>query len=255
MPVFLWEGRNTLGKRITGEIEAKNVQVVFNTLKAQNIIPNASAIREKNKGLDIEIKIPGFGPKVTPKDIVIFTRQFATMIDSGLPLIQALEILGKQHDNKAFRKLLAGIKETVETGGTLSEGMAKFPQQFDDLYVNMVTAGESGGILDIILERLAVQLEKTMKLKREVKTAMIYPCVVVSAAVIVTSVLLIWVIPTFAEIFQDAGAALLQHLQADEGRERDGIHIDPRIYHHIRVRRHAGKGQRPAALPLADRLR
>ncbi len=208
MPVFLWEGKNTVGKRMNGELEAKNIQAVFNALKSQNIIPNAGRIREKNKGLDFELKIPGMGPKVNPKDIVIFTRQFATMIDSGLPLIQALDILGKQHDNKAFRKMLTGIKETVETGGTLSDGLAKFPKQFDELYVNMVTAGESGGILDIILERLAVQLEKTMKLKRELKTAMIYPCVVVSAAVIVTAVLLIFVIPTFADIFKDAGAAL-----------------------------------------------
>ncbi|MBX7138785.1 MAG: type II secretion system F family protein [Oligoflexia bacterium] len=208
MPVFAWEGTNPTGKKVTGEMEAKNAQMVFNALKAQRIVPNAGRIREKGKGLEMELKLPGFGQKVTEKDVVIFTRQFATMIDSGLPLVQALDILAKQHENKAFRDVLAGIKETVETGGTLAEGLAKFPKAFDDLYVNMVTAGESGGILDVILERLSMQLEKTMKLKREVKTAMIYPCVVIAAAVIVTSVLLIFVIPTFAELFQDFGSAL-----------------------------------------------
>lgn len=208
MPVYAWEGRDSKGKKITGELEAKSVQAVFNILKAKRIVPNANKIKEKGKGLDMEIKIPGMGPKVIGKDVVIFTRQFATMIDSGLPLVQALDILGKQHTNKAFKEVLFGVKEVVETGGTLAEGMARQPKAFDDLYVNMVTAGENGGILDIILERLAIQMEKSMKLKREVKTAMIYPSVVVAAAVIVTAVLLIFVIPTFAELFEDFGAAL-----------------------------------------------
>ncbi|RMG41205.1 MAG: type II secretion system F family protein [Candidatus Dadabacteria bacterium] len=208
MPVYVWEGKNAAGKKVSGELEAKSVQAVFNALKAQRIIPNAKKIREKGKGLDMEINIPGMGPKVKPKDVVIFTRQFATMIDAGLPLVQALDILSKQAENKAFRDVLKGVKETVETGGTLADGLAKFPKVFDDLFVNMITAGENGGILDVILERLAVQMEKTMKLKREVKTAMIYPAVVVSAAVIVTAVLLIFVIPTFAELFSDFGAAL-----------------------------------------------
>ncbi|MCB0354307.1 MAG: type II secretion system F family protein [Bdellovibrionales bacterium] len=208
MPVFVWEGKNAQGKKVNGEIEAKNIQAVFNALKRQRIVPNASKIREKGQGLEMEIKIPGMGPKVVQKDVVIFTRQFATMIDSGLPIVQALEILAKACENKAFKEVLVGVKESVETGGTLAEGMKKFPVAFDDLFVNMVTAGENGGILDIILERLAVQIEKAMKLKREVKTAMIYPAVVVSAAVIVTSVLLIFVIPTFAELFSDFGASL-----------------------------------------------
>lgn len=208
MPTFLWEGKNAAGKKVSGEVEARNVQAVFNMLKAQRIVPVTNRIREKGKGLEMEIKIPGMKQKVTGKDVVIFTRQFATMIDSGLPLVQSLEILSRQHENKAFRKVLTSVKETVETGGTLSEGMAKHPEVFDDLYVNMVTAGESGGILDIILERLAIQLEKTMKLKREVKTAMIYPSVVIGAAIIVTAVLLIFVIPTFAELFADFGSAL-----------------------------------------------
>jgi type IV pilus assembly protein PilC len=130
------------------------------------------------------------------------------MIDSGLPLVQALDILSRQAENKAFKKVLLGVKETVETGGTLGDGMARFPEAFDDLFVNMIRAGESGGILDIILERLSIHMEKAMKLKREIKTAMIYPGVVVSAAVIVTAVLLIFVIPTFADLFQDFGSSL-----------------------------------------------
>lgn len=208
MPVFVWEGKNAAGKKVNGEIDAKDMQAVFNMLKSQRITPNASKIREKGKGLEMEIKVPGFGPKVRSKDVVIFTRQFATMIDAGLPLVQALEILGRQHENKAFKKMLLAVKESVETGGTLADALSKHPKAFDDLYVNMVAAGENGGILDVILERLSVHMEKAMKLKREVKTAMIYPAVVISAAIIVTAVLLIFVIPTFAELFADFGSAL-----------------------------------------------
>ena len=208
MTLFVWEGTNAQGKKVNGEVDARNTQAVFNYLRGQRIVPNSKTIREKGKGLEMEIKIPGFGPKTKPKDVVIFTRQFATMIDAGLPLVQALEALAKHHDNKAFKKVLLSVKETVETGGTFAEGLGKHPKEFDDLYVNMVEAGENGGILDVILERLSVHMEKAMKLKREVKTAMIYPAVVVSAAMIVTSVLLLFVIPTFAELFADFGSAL-----------------------------------------------
>lgn len=208
MPVYLWEGTNSKGKKVSGEIAAKTTQAAFNLLKAQGVTPQASRFREKGKGLEMEIKIPGMGPKVRSKDIVLFTRQFATMIDAGLPIVQALDIISKQNDNKAFKVVMKSVKETVETGGTLAEGLAKHPKVFDSLFVNMIAAGENGGILDIILERLAIHLEKSMKLKREVKTAMIYPAVVVSAAVIVTAVLLIFVIPTFAELFEDFGAGL-----------------------------------------------
>lgn len=208
MAVFLWEGSTAQGKKVNGEMEARDVQAVFNTLKAQRITARSSKIRQKGKGLEMELKIPGLGAKVKSKDVVIFTRQLATMIDAGLPLVQAFDILAKQHENPAFRKVLSGVKESIETGGTLAEGMAKFPKAFDDLYVNMITAGENGGILDIILERLAVHQEKAMKLKREIKTAMIYPSVVIGAACIVTTVLLVFVIPTFAELFSDFGSAL-----------------------------------------------
>jgi type IV pilus assembly protein PilC len=208
MPVYVWEGKNPAGKKVNGEVEARDIQAVFNMLKAQRVTPTANKIREKGKGLEMEIKIPGFGPKLKSKDTVIFTRQFATMIDAGLPIVQAIEILGRQHENKAFKKVLLAVKDSVETGGTLADALAKHPKAFDDLYTNMVAAGENGGILDVILERLSVHMEKAMKLKREIKTAMIYPSVVISAAIIVTAVLLIFVIPTFAELFMDFGSAL-----------------------------------------------
>ena len=208
MAIYVWEGTNAAGKRVMGEIEARDVQSVFNILKQQRIVPNAKKIREKGKGLEMEIKIPGMGPKVKSKDVVVFCRMLTVMIESGLPIVQALDILARQSDNKAFKKVLQGVKENVETGGTLAEGLGRYPKVYDDLFVNMVVAGESGGILDIVLARLSEQLEKAMKLKREVKTAMIYPSVVVSAAVIVTAVLLIFVIPTFADLFKDFGAAL-----------------------------------------------
>lgn len=208
MATFVWEGKNSSGKVVKGQMEAKDIQAVFNALKSQRITPNAKKIKAKGQGLEMEIKIPGFGPKVKPRDIVIFTRQFATMIDAGLPIVQALDILARQNENKAFKAVLIGVKESVETGATLADGLGRFPKAFDSLYVNMIAAGENGGILDVILDRLSHHMEKAMKLKREVKTAMIYPAVVVSAAAIVTSVLLIFVIPTFAELFSDFGSSL-----------------------------------------------
>jgi type IV pilus assembly protein PilC len=208
MAIYVWEGTAGNGKPLKGEMEAATAQQVYQMLRAQRINPNVKKIKEKGKGLDKEIKIPGFGHKVKVKDVVIFTRQFATMIDAGLPIVQGLDALGKQHENPAMKKCLLTIKEEVQTGGTLGEAMKKHPKVFDELYVNMVAAGESGGILDIILERLAHYLEKMDKLRRQIKTAMIYPGVVVLAAMIVTSILLIFVIPTFAELFGDFGAAL-----------------------------------------------
>lgn len=208
MTTFIWEGKSSTGKIVKGQMEARDIQAVFNALKAQRITPNAKKIKAKGGGLEMEIKIPGFGPKVRPRDIVIFTRQFATMIDAGLPIVQALDILSRQNENKAFKAVLTGVKESVETGATLADGLARFPKAFDPLYVNMIAAGENGGILDVILERLSLHMEKAMKLKREVKTAMIYPSVVVAAAGIVTSVLLIFVIPTFADLFSDFGSSL-----------------------------------------------
>ena len=208
MTVFQWEGTNTAGKKVTGEMDARDVQAVFNALRNQRINPIAKTIKEKGKGMAMELKIPGFGPKVRGRDVVLFTRQFATMIDAGLPIVQGLDILAKQGDNQAFKKVIGLVKDSVETGGTLADGMGRSPKVFDDLYRNMIAAGEAGGILDIILERLAVHSEKAMKLQREIKTAMIYPAVVISAAIVVTLVLLLFVIPTFAEMFADFGQAL-----------------------------------------------
>ncbi len=208
MPVYTWEGKNSKGQRVKGQMEAASPQQVFNALRGQRINPNIKRIRVKGTGLQKEIKIPGFGPKAKIKDVVVFTRQFATMIDAGLPLVQGLDVLGRQHQNPAMRRCLTDVREQVEAGTTLAEGLARHPRVFDDLFVNMVAAGETGGILDIILERLAAYLEKMDQLRRQVKTAMIYPAVVVAAAVIVTAILLIFVIPTFADMFADFGAAL-----------------------------------------------
>jgi len=208
MPVYSWEGTGSDGRKMKGSMEASDVQAVFNALRSQRIAPNMKRIREKDKGMNMEIHIPGFGPKVKSKDLVVFTRQFSTMIDAGLPIVQGLDVLGRQHENPAMKKTLLAITDTVQSGGTLSEAMGKHPRVFDDLFVNMVAAGETGGILDIILERLAAYLEKMSSLKRQVMTAMIYPSVVLGAAVIVTSILLIFVIPTFAEMFASFGAAL-----------------------------------------------
>jgi type IV pilus assembly protein PilC len=208
MPVFVYEGRDITGQRITGEVDARDIQTVFNILKGKRIIASPDKVREKNSGLNREIKIPGMGPRIAGKEVVIFTRQFATMIDSGLPIVQALEVLAKQHQNKAFKKVLKGVKETVETGGTLSQGMRKYPKAFDDLYVNMIAAGESGGILDSILDRLSLYMEKSLKLKREIKTAMIYPAIVFTVAMIVSAILLVFVIPTFKDLYSGSGLEL-----------------------------------------------
>lgn len=208
MPVFVWEGKTADGKKVKGEMQAATQQVVFNALRNQKITPSVKRIKEKGGGIHMEIKIPGFGPKAKMRDVVIFTRQFATMIDAGLPLVQGLGVLGQGTENIAMRQCLKAVKEKVEEGSTLAEAMADHPLIFDELFVNMVAAGESGGILDIILERLAIHLEKADALRREIKTAMIYPGVVVGAAAIVTTILMLFVIPTFADMFKDFGAAL-----------------------------------------------
>lgn len=210
MAKFLYEGTDASGKKVSGELEAKDKVAVFNQLRAKKITPVASKIRPKGTGMnaEININIPGLGAKVKGKDVVIFTRQFSTMIDAGLSIVQALDILAKQADNPALKKTLFKVKEVIESGGTLAEGLQTNKKVFDDLYCNMIDAGEKGGILQTILERLAIHQEKAMKLKREVKTALIYPAVVISAAVIVTSILMLFVIPTFAEMFKDFGSSL-----------------------------------------------
>lgn len=206
MPKFAWEGKNRSGAVQKGEMEAPSEAVVSNQLRRQGIMP--SNIKERGKGLDVEIKIPGFEPKVTTKDLVVFTRMFATMIDAGLPLVQCLDILSKQQENKTFKKMLSEVKESVESGSTFADALRKHPKAFDELYVNLVAAGEVGGILDTILNRLAAYIEKAMKLKKQVKSAMTYPGTIVGIALVVISVILIFVIPAFEKMFADFGGSL-----------------------------------------------
>jgi type IV pilus assembly protein PilC len=208
MPVFLWEGRTVQGKNLKGEMEAVNRAAVLVRLRNQRIQPIAGRVREKGKGLEKEITIPGFGPKIKPRDVMVFTRQFSTMIDAGLPIVQSLDVLGQQTDNKVFKDALRTIKQDVEGGLTLAEALQKYPKAFDDLYVNMVAAGEAGGVLTTILNRIAVFMEKSAKLKKKVKGAMIYPATIIFVAVVVVTILLLYVIPVFAELYGGMGRAL-----------------------------------------------
>jgi type IV pilus assembly protein PilC len=208
MAVYRWQGVSPRGEALKGEMEATSREAVIIRLRSQRIQPKANTIREKGKGLDMSIPMPSFGAPVAQKDIVIFTRQFATMIDAGLPIVQCLQILAAQAETPAFRKIIGEIKDDVESGTTLAEGIRKHPKVFGDLYSSMVAAGELGGILDTILVRLANYLEKAAKLKSKIKGAMIYPACIVAAAVIVTGILLVWVIPVFGEVFSSFGKAL-----------------------------------------------
>lgn len=208
MPIFLWEGKTAQGKIIRDEIEASSREAVFAILRDRRIRPIPTRIREKGAGMEKEIRIPGFGESVKPKEVAVFTRQFAAMIDAGLPIVQCLSILGEQTQNKTFRRTLLAIRKDVEGGTTLAEGLKKHPKIFDDLYVNMVEAGEMGGALHTILNRIAVFIEKANKLKGKVKGAMIYPSSILGVAVIVVSVLMIFVIPVFAELYGSMGKAL-----------------------------------------------
>jgi len=201
MPVYIWEGKTRQGEARAGTMEAANADVVMERLKAQQI----QASKVKKKPLEIHLKI---GTGVKEKEVVIFTRQFATMIDAGLPLVQCLEILGSQQANVHFAKVINAVRADVESGATLADGLAKHPKIFDELYVNLVAAGEVGGILDTILNRLAAYMEKALKLKGQVKGAMVYPSVVIAVAGAVTAVLLIWVIPVFEKMFRDFGGTL-----------------------------------------------
>jgi type IV pilus assembly protein PilC len=206
MAKFAWEGKTRSGQAQKGEMEAPNEAAVTAALRRQGVMPGK--IKVAGKGLDMEIKLPGFGGKITTKDLVIFTRQFATMIDAGLPLVQCLEILGRQQDKKIFKDMLVQVKESVESGSTFADALKKHPKAFDNLFVNLVAAGEVGGILDTILNRLAAYLEKAQKLKKKVKSAMTYPATIVGIALVVISVILMFVIPAFEKMFADFGSAL-----------------------------------------------
>lgn len=201
MPIFIWEGKTRQGEARAGTMEAANADIVIERLRTQQI----QASKVKKKPVEINLKL---GTGVNQKEVVVFTRQFATMIDAGLPLVQCLEILGSQQANVHFRKVVLTVKGDVEAGSTLADALGKHSKIFDDLYVNLVSAGEVGGILDTILNRLAMYMEKNMKLKRQVKGAMVYPSVVMVVAGGVTAVLLIFVIPVFEKMFKDFGGAL-----------------------------------------------
>src|SRR5580692_3359582 len=203
MPVFTFSGKDASGQKISGERVAPNKQSLASALRRERITPGA--IREKGK----EFVMPTFGSgKVGTKDIAIFFRQFSVMIDAGLPLVQCLEILASNQENPAFQKTLNGVRTTVEGGATLANAMRSFPIVFDDLTTNMIEAGETGGILDIILQRLAVYVEKAVRLRAAVKSALIYPIAVVSMAFLIVGALLKWVVPIFANLFNGLGVTL-----------------------------------------------
>jgi type IV pilus assembly protein PilC len=202
VPAFVWKGKTRDGKVVAGEKVADNKEAVMALLRRDQIL--VSSVKEKGR----EFVLPKFGGGVPSKDLAIFTRQFSVMIDAGLPLVQCLEILGGQQENKTFAKVLQQTRMDVEGGASLADAMRKQPKAFDDLYTNMIAAGEAGGILDTILKRLATYIEKNVKLKSQVKGAMVYPVAVISIAGIVITVILWKVIPTFAAMFEGLGAEL-----------------------------------------------
>lgn len=204
MPVYTWEGRTRQGTTKKGMIEASNETAVMAQLRAQMIVP----VSVKAKPKDLLEGWKFLQGKITTRDLVVFTRQFATMIDAGLPLVTCLEIQADQQPSKRFKQVLRQVKADVEQGSTFAEALRKHPKPFDELYVNLVQAGEVGGILDTILNRLAVYLEKADALKRKVKGAMVYPTTVLVVAIAVITLLLVKVIPVFAQMFSDFGGAL-----------------------------------------------
>ena len=201
--IWQWQARNKAGELKKGEMEAADADAVHSRLRSLGLSPE----KVKRKPLEINLKIPGVGG-VNGKDLLVFTRQFATMIDAGLPLVQCLDILGSQMDKPGFKKVIFAIKTKVESGSTFADALKDHPRVFDELYVQLCAAGEVGGILDTILNRLAVYREKAEKLKRKVKGAMVYPIIVIVVAIGVTALLLIKVTPVFAKMFADFGQAL-----------------------------------------------
>jgi type IV pilus assembly protein PilC len=202
MPNYAWKGRNRAGMVQEGVLAADTKDVALATLRRQNIV--VTGIRERGK----EISLSKMGRKVPPKTLAVFTRQFSVMIDAGLPLVQCLEILANQQEHKNFQKILLQVRQDVEAGSTLADAMRRHPKAFDNLYVNMIAAGEAGGILDVILQRLSTYIEKAVKLRNQVRAALIYPIAVIVIAAIVVAVILLKVIPTFAALFTSLGAEL-----------------------------------------------
>ncbi|MDP2105200.1 MAG: type II secretion system F family protein, partial [Desulfobulbaceae bacterium] len=204
MPYFVYKGINSYGEKRKGKIEAVNLASAQSLLKKMRITP--SMVKEAPKDLFAELSF--LQPKVTGKDVVIFTRQLSTMIDAGLPLVQSLEILTKQQENVTFKKVLLAVRTDVESGSTIAEAMKKHPDVFDNLYCNMIDAGEVGGILDTILSRLAAYMEKNMALVKKVKGAMTYPVICLCISFVVMAVMLIFVVPVFQKMFADFNSAL-----------------------------------------------
>lgn len=202
MPKFEWEGRTRDGQNRKGVLEADSEAAANDRLRGEGI--QVSKLKKAPREISLS-----FGSGVKQSDIVIFTRQLATMIDAGLPLVQCLDILSTQTENKAFAKVLSQVKNSVESGATFSDALRKHPKVFDELYVNLIAAGEVGGILDTILHRLATYIEKAVKLKRQVKGAMVYPIAIMCVAVIVVIVLLTKVIPIFENMFKEMRAGSL----------------------------------------------
>jgi type IV pilus assembly protein PilC len=203
MPVFTFSGKTASGEKVQGERVASTKDGLASQLRRERITPGS--IREKGK----EFSLPTFGRgKVKVKDVAVFFRQFSVMIDAGLPLVQCLEILGANQENPTFQKTLMGVRTTVEGGATLANAMRQYPVVFDDLTTNMIEAGETGGILDIILQRLAIYVEKAVKLRAAIKSALIYPVAVVSLAGLIVGALLKWVVPIFANLFVGLGVTL-----------------------------------------------
>ena len=202
MPNYNWKGRTRGGRVQEGVLVAETKEAAIAALRKQQII--VTAVTEKGK----EFALPKMGGGISRKEVAIFTRQFSVMIDSGLPLVQCLEILGSQQDNRTFQKILFQVRQDVESGATLADSLRKHPKAFDDLYANMVAAGEAGGILDTILQRLSTYIEKIVKLRSAVRSAMVYPIAVILIAVAVVWIILWKVIPTFATLFEGLGASL-----------------------------------------------
>ena len=204
MSTFAWTGKTRQGAIQKGEVSAKNREEVMGLLRRRNIV--VTSVQQKAKSFEINLSFGGGG--VGDKDIVIFIRQLATMIDAGLPLVQCLEILSSQTENKTLAKTVGEVRSDVESGSTFADALRKHPRVFDDLIANMVAAGETGGILDTILNRLAKHIEKAMKLKSQIKSAMVYPATICAVAFIIIAVLMVFVIPVFAQMFADFGGVL-----------------------------------------------
>jgi type IV pilus assembly protein PilC len=204
MPIYLYHGKTKRGRVTKGELEVPDERIARIQLKRRNI----EVTKLKPKPRDIFENISFMQPKVTNKDLVVFTRQFSTMIDAGLPLVQGLTILSEQTENRTFKGILKQVTKDVEGGSTLADALSKHPKVFDALFVNLVAAGEVGGILDTILQRLAAHIEKAEKLRSKVKGALVYPIVVLAIGVLVMAVIMIFVIPVFQEMFSSFGKAL-----------------------------------------------